>query len=99
VSGGQSITAEPPAVRAPPAAAGGRNWRGYLVALGFLAPALILLGVWIVYPTVKTIIRSFYDRDGSDFVWFGNYRAIFESDVIVTAIKNNRSGSRSCRRS
>jgi alpha-glucoside transport system permease protein len=89
VSGGQSITAEPPAVRAPPAAAGGRNWRGYLVALGFLAPALILLGVWIVYPTVKTIIRSFYDRDGSDFVWFGNYRAIFESDVIVTAIKNN----------
>ena len=25
-------------------------------------PALVLLGVWVVYPTIRTIIRSFYDR-------------------------------------
>src|SRR6266508_2544440 len=78
------VTAGPsPVVREP-----GR-WRRQAVTAGFLAPAFLFLGVWIVYPTVKTFIRSFYDRDGSDFVWFDNYREIFESDFIVTAIKNN----------
>ena len=61
MSGGASVTVEPPSAGAPPA---GRSaeWRKYLVSLGFLLPALIFLGVWIVYPTVRTVIRSFYDR-------------------------------------
>ena len=59
------------------------------MALGFLAPALFLLGVWIVYPTLRTIRDSFYDADGSEFVGFDNYEAIFTSDFIATAIKNN----------
>jgi alpha-glucoside transport system permease protein len=88
MSGGASVTAEPPARGAPPADVGG-EWRKYAVSLAFLAPALIFLGVWIVYPTVRTVIRSFYDRDGTDFVGIDNYKAIFTTDVIRTAIKNN----------
>ena len=65
------------------------RWRDYLVAAGFLAPALILLGVWIVYPALRTAGRSFFNADGSEFVWFDNYKSIFTSDFIVTAIKNN----------
>ena len=65
------------------------RWRDYLVAAGFLAPALILLGVWIVYPALRTAGRSFFNADGSKFVWFDNYKSIFTSDFIVTAIKNN----------
>src|SRR5919201_3090890 len=65
------------------------RWRDYGVAVGFLAPALVLLGVWIVYPAARTVVRSFFDADGSKFVWFKNYKAIFTSDFIVTAIKNN----------
>ena len=83
-----SVTAEPPVQAAPPSGGTGR-WRQYAVALGFLAPALILLGVWIVYPAVKTIVRSFYDRDGTAFVGIDNYRAIFSTPTITTAIKNN----------
>ena len=83
---GETITAGPPAE--PAASTPGRG-RDYLVALAFLAPAVIFLGVWIVYPTIRTIIRSFYDRDGDEFVWFDNYERMFTSDVIVTAIKNN----------
>jgi alpha-glucoside transport system permease protein len=45
--------------------------------------------VWVVYPTIRTIIRSFYDRDGSSFVWFDNYKEIFTSDILLTAVKNN----------
>jgi alpha-glucoside transport system permease protein len=65
------------------------RWRDYAVAAGFLAPALILLFVWIVYPTIRTAVRSFFSADGSKFVWFDNYKSIFTSDFIVTAIKNN----------
>ncbi len=83
------ISAEPPVVGAPP----GEGPRGALrrnaVALGFLLPALFFLGVWIVYPTVRTVVRSFFDRSGSKFVGIDNYKAIFTSDFIVMAIKNN----------
>ena len=45
--------------------------------------------MWVVYPTIHTIIRSFYDRSGDTFVWFDNYQTIFTSDILVTAVKNN----------
>jgi alpha-glucoside transport system permease protein len=64
-------------------------WRKYAVAAAFVAPAVFFLGLWIVYPTVRTFIRSFYDRAGEKFVWFDNYEAIFTSDVLFTAVKNN----------
>jgi alpha-glucoside transport system permease protein len=57
--------------------------------LGFLAPTLVFLAVWIVYPTIRTIIRSFFNRSGDEFVWFENYERIFTSDVLLTAVKNN----------
>jgi alpha-glucoside transport system permease protein len=42
-----------------------------------------------VYPTIRTIIRSFFDRSGEEFVWFDNYEQLFTSDILLTAIKNN----------
>jgi alpha-glucoside transport system permease protein len=65
------------------------RWRRYAVTAGFLAPAAILLGVWVVYPTVYTAWRSFYDREGDDFVGLDNYETIFTTDILVTAVKNN----------
>src|SRR5207248_3816753 len=41
------------------------------------------------YPAVKTIVRSFYNRDNTGFVGIDNYRTIFTTPTIVTAIKNN----------
>jgi alpha-glucoside transport system permease protein len=65
------------------------RWRRRATTAAFLAPALLMLGVWIVYPTVRTILRSFFGADGSDFVWFENYRTLFTTDTLVTAIRNN----------
>jgi alpha-glucoside transport system permease protein len=65
------------------------RWRDYAVAAGFLAPAFFFLGLWIVYPALRTAGRSFFNADGSRFVWFHNYKSIFTSDFILTAIKNN----------
>src|SRR3954470_2238573 len=64
-------------------------WRRYALAFGFLLPALFLLAVWIVYPTIRTFARSFFSDSGGRFVWFDNYRQLFTSDVLLTAIKNN----------
>jgi alpha-glucoside transport system permease protein len=81
-----SATAHPEA--APELTEPGR-WRRYAVTAGFLAPAAIMLGVWVVYPTIYTAWRSFYDREGDDFVGLDNYEEIFTTDILVTAVKNN----------
>ena len=86
MSGG-AAAAQP--VAAPPPEAEPGRWRRHRVAIAFLAPAVILLGVWIVYPTVYTIVRSFYDREGSNFIGFDNYQELFSQDTLTTAIRNN----------
>jgi alpha-glucoside transport system permease protein len=96
VSGGASITAEPPAKAAPPGAEPvERNLLArYGITALFLAPAVALLGVWVVYPAVYTIVRSFYGPTGfGHFVGIDNYKTLFSpfstSNVFVQAIKNN----------
>jgi alpha-glucoside transport system permease protein len=85
---------EASAVTSPASGAlGPRRKRGFtrerLVPVFFLAPAVFLLLVWLVYPTVRTVVRSFFDRDGSGFVGIDNYKALFTTDTLTTAIKNN----------
>ena len=61
----------------------------WLVIAAFLLPAAIFLVVWLVYPTVRTIVRSFFGQDGSDFVGLANYKEMFSRETLQTAIKNN----------
>jgi alpha-glucoside transport system permease protein len=84
VSGSGNVAAVPPE-------GGARSlWRRHGTALVFLAPALVLLGVWVVYPALYTVARSFFGRDGfSEFVGVDNYEALFTQDALLTAIKNN----------
>src|SRR3954463_12627579 len=72
-----------------PAPSGAGRWRGHAVTAIFLGPALVFLAVWIVYPTIRTVIRSFFDRSGENFVWFDNYKKLFTDDTLVKAIENN----------
>jgi alpha-glucoside transport system permease protein len=83
------ITAEP-SVRAAPPPDSGPGLRRYGTGALFLAPALVLLGVWMVYPTVYTVIRSFFGVSGfGNFVGIDNYKSLFTTSVLTTAIKNN----------
>jgi alpha-glucoside transport system permease protein len=79
---------EPPVVEAPPRTRRARL-RSHGVTAVFLAPAAVLLSVWIVYPTIYTIIRSLFDADGSKFIWLHNYRTLFSDSTILKAIENN----------
>jgi alpha-glucoside transport system permease protein len=82
-------TVEAPSPGLPPGDYEPGLFQRYGVAIIFLAPTLVLLGVWVVYPTIRTIIRSFYDRDGDEFIGLDNYETLFTDDTLVTAIKNN----------
>jgi alpha-glucoside transport system permease protein len=67
----------------------GGRWRQHAVTAVFLGPAVVFLAVWIVYPTIRTVLRSFFDRTGDSFIWFDNYKTLFTSDTLVKAIQNN----------
>jgi alpha-glucoside transport system permease protein len=55
-----------------------RNGKGSLLQLfAFMAPAIILLAVGLLYPMIQTIISAFFSNDGSKFVGLGNFAYIF----------------------
>lgn len=55
----------------------------------FLGPALILLGVYLIYPVIATFILSFYDRSGDYFVGLANYRwALFDQQFRQSIFNN-----------
>jgi alpha-glucoside transport system permease protein len=83
------MTVEPPARGAPPEPKEGSL--RYLTGAFFIAPALVLLGIWLLYPTVYTIVRSFFGQTGYLGTWVGidNYRTLFTTSNLITAIKNN----------
>jgi alpha-glucoside transport system permease protein len=74
----------------PPSSEPGRFGRFFTSVL-FLAPAITLVVVWMVYPAVYTIIRSFFGERGFLGTWVGiaNYRHLFSTPSLTTAIKNN----------
>ena len=74
----------------PPSAEPGRLGR-YLTTAVFLAPAFVMVGIWMVYPAVYTIIRSFFGQTGFLGSWVGidNYKTLFTTSTLITAIKNN----------
>ncbi|MEU8363509.1 ABC transporter permease subunit [Nonomuraea sp. NPDC048882] len=59
------------------------------VAIFFLLPAALLLGIWVIYPIVFSIFRSLFDSVGTGFVGLGNYATIFSDQGMLTTIRNN----------
>lgn len=55
----------------------------------FLAPAIIFLTLFLVYPVIETVILSFYDEDGTTFVGLSNYNWAFSNEEFFGAIRNN----------
>lgn len=57
----------------------------------WLVPALGLLGFFLVYPTIKTIIRSLQSRNelNPEFVGLDNYKWFFTNDDALGSLLNN----------
>jgi alpha-glucoside transport system permease protein len=57
----------------------------------WLAPALLLLTFFLVFPTIATAIRSFQDKNilNPKFIGLANYQYFFSSADTLTALRNN----------
>jgi len=55
----------------------------------FLAPAMLLLGVYLFYPLFETFRLSFYDATGETFVGLSNYSWVFADQNFLITIRNN----------
>ncbi|GAB4512940.1 MAG: sugar ABC transporter permease [Anaerolineae bacterium] len=55
----------------------------------FVGPALFLLGLYLVFPAIQTLILSFYDTDGVEFVGLANYEWMLGAPEFHEAVGNN----------
>lgn len=66
--------------------------RQQLAALLFLAPACLMVGLYVVYPILSTIRLSFFEWDGigaQHFVGLANYAELMQAPTFYTALRNN----------
>ena len=73
---------EPLAGRKPRRAARIRPWL-------WLAPTLLLLAVFLVYPVIATIFASLKDADSTHWIGLANYATVFTSADNLSALGNN----------
>lgn len=63
--------------------------QGYIRPWLFIGPAMLLLGVYLVYPVVETLRLSFFNRSGDAFVGLANYRWALGDREFRNSIFNN----------
>lgn len=57
-------------------------------SLAFVLPALLLLGVGLIYPAIRTMYQSFFDRTSDEFVGIDNFTEIFTNSDMLTVLRN-----------
>jgi alpha-glucoside transport system permease protein len=65
------------------------RWQARLRPWLWLLPALLFLFVFLVYPTLNTIVLSFKDRLSESWVGWANYEYFFTSPDTLTSLRNN----------
>ena len=60
----------------------------WVVALGFLGPTVLALAFGLLYPGLRTVWGSFYDRTGKVFVGFDNYVTAFTEEQFQVVLRN-----------
>ena len=54
----------------------------------FVGPALVILGVFLVYPVINTLLISLKDAQGEGFVGLDNFKFVFTDESMLRAIRN-----------
>ncbi len=55
----------------------------------WVGPALLLLFLYLIYPTLNTLYLSFFNYDSTQFVGLQNYVLVLTSQQTLGAIRNN----------
>ncbi|HEX3642207.1 MAG TPA: sugar ABC transporter permease [Ktedonobacteraceae bacterium] len=74
---------------APQVGMQGQKWHHMLKPWVWIAPAILMVTIFLFYPMLNTIWLSFFSADSSRFVGLDNYRHIFTSADMLATLKNN----------
>src|SRR5919206_4145549 len=73
--------------------AGGLRLREGAIIAAFIAPALLVYGIFVLYPIAQSVAYSFYQwsgiAPGFTFVGLGNYQQVLQTPVFWKALGNN----------
>ena len=65
------------------------TWETRLKPYVFIGPAVAVVTLFLLYPAVDTVIRSFQNADSTEFVGLDNYRVMAGDPGLRSAIWNN----------
>ncbi|RZS55110.1 carbohydrate ABC transporter membrane protein 1 (CUT1 family) [Microcella putealis] len=65
-----------------------KKGRDFWQLLAFVAPAMLLLLVGLIYPAIRTTYLAFTDRSGNEFVGLRNFEWMFTQPEIITVLLN-----------
>jgi alpha-glucoside transport system permease protein len=63
--------------------------RDSLVAWIWVGPAIVVVGVLLVWPVINTIYLSFFNSDSTRFVGLKNFKFIFTDRNMLEVLRNN----------
>lgn len=70
----------------------GKAIRKNLIAYVFLAPAFVLMAVFLAYPLIESLVLSLYQWNGiapRQYIGLENFQMLLEDEVFFLALKNN----------
>jgi len=66
-----------------------KSKRGEVVqTTAFVLPAVLMIGIGLLYPALRTIYESFRDANSTKFVGLDNYHTIFTNGDELTVLRN-----------
>jgi alpha-glucoside transport system permease protein len=65
-----------------------QEWREHVRPWVFVGPALVLLTIFLLYPAINTLMVSFRDSAGAEWVGLANYEYVFTDAAMVRSIRN-----------
>jgi alpha-glucoside transport system permease protein len=64
------------------------GWREGVRPYVFVGPALVILSVFLIYPVFNTILVSFKDASGNEWVGLDNYDFVFTDESMLRSLRN-----------
>lgn len=65
------------------------KWEERFKPYVFVGPAVLFVGLFLIYPAARTAIGSFQDRRGEGFVGFDNFADLFGDSAFLGTLVNN----------
>ena len=66
-----------------------KKWSKRLQPFVFVGPAIAIMGWFLVVPVIRTLIGSFRDRLGNEWVGLENFKFVFTDPRMLETFKNN----------